>query len=69
MAITLKNLPEETRRELQRRAASHGCSLEEEALACIEFALKAGSGKPLIPNNDSLWEECHEIPLRARTAK
>lgn len=69
MAIILDNLPEETRRELQRQAASHGRSLEEEAVACIEFALKAGYGKPVIPNNDSLWEERHGLPPRARTVQ
>ncbi len=52
-ALTIRNVPEETKKRLRIRAAEHGRSMEAELRAILESAL----GKPEPPEN--LGEAIH----------
>jgi plasmid stability protein len=41
ITITLKNIPEDLHKRLKERAAQHHRSLNNEAIACLETALKS----------------------------
>lgn len=43
-AITIRNLPEETRRALRQRAAAHGRSTEAEIRAILQEAVRPALG-------------------------
>jgi plasmid stability protein len=41
ITITLKGIPKETHRELKKRAAAHGRSLNREAIAVLESSVRS----------------------------
>ena len=41
ITITIKGIPKETHRELKRRAAAHGRSLNTEAIAVLESGVRS----------------------------
>jgi plasmid stability protein len=45
-SITIRQLPERTKRKLRIRAAEHGCSMEQEAREILKAALKEREAKP-----------------------
>lgn len=45
-SITIRNLPENTKRDLKLRAARHGRSMEQEVREILKTALREGSTRP-----------------------
>lgn len=64
-SITIRKLEESTKRKLKIQAASHGCSMEQEAREILKSALgqKSRSGAELVRRIRAIWEPLGGVDL------
>src|SRR6476660_6548868 len=67
-SLTIRNIPEDTKRRFRQRAAAHGRSMEEEARQLLIEAVGQSGGKPSM--FELLYEASRpglELPIPPRT--